>query len=330
MVLRVKGRGMRGMSIPGGYILGRLSKGKGDAQLLKISDLSSLPGGSSGGGTGGSLVLPGLTRLSRVANQSIPSATWTAVEWDTDTEVVSGSWDVGDPTKITVPPDATRMRLTVKSGWGNTTGNGRYVRIDKNGGTANGGGLDIRSGLNESGSSIITDWENVTPGDYFEVRVLQNTGGNLDFSGNSFGGASYIQAEWNIDGSGGGGGGIAATDVYGEFTKLQAAAALSGHRAVKSTSAGKIDYPDISTLGDGLAVIGITTGAISSGAVGQVQLSGRMDEPSWTWTPALPIYVDDNGVLTQSLPTGNWILQIAVALKATAIVIEPRTVISLP
>lgn len=36
---RIKGRGQRGMSIPKGYLLGRISRGAGDAELLNLRDL---------------------------------------------------------------------------------------------------------------------------------------------------------------------------------------------------------------------------------------------------------------------------------------------------
>jgi hypothetical protein len=105
---------------------------------------------------------------------------------------------------------------------------------------------------------------------------------------------------------------------------------LSGHRVVIPDGSGNAIYPDITVLADGLALVGITTGAIANGDAGAVQIMGSMTEVSWTWTPGLPIYSDDGGVLTQTLPSGSWVRQIAVAITATKIAITPQTLLSTP
>lgn len=112
--------------------------------------------------------------------------------------------------------------------------------------------------------------------------------------------------------------------------QMTAGVDLSGQRVVIANGSGLAVYPDISVLADALAVIGITEGAISNGAVGNIIAIGQLTEPSWSWTPGAPVYCADIGVLTQTLPTGKWILQIATAITSTSIAIEPRTVLSLP
>jgi hypothetical protein len=47
------------------------------------------------------------------------------------------------------------------------------------------------------------------------------------------------------------------------ITGMVASTALSGHRVVMADSSGEAAYPDISILADALAIVGITTGAIS-------------------------------------------------------------------
>jgi hypothetical protein len=106
-------------------------------------------------------------------------------------------------------------------------------------------------------------------------------------------------------------------------TLMIAGEALGGHRAVKADSSGEAVYPDISAPGDGAAIIGITAGSASISASVSVQTSGEMDEPSWTWTPGLPVFADDDGLLTQSVPSGTWIRVIGLAALSTRLVIRP-------
>jgi hypothetical protein len=104
---------------------------------------------------------------------------------------------------------------------------------------------------------------------------------------------------------------------------LQAAIALGGHRIVCVDSAGQAIYPDRSNPAHADAVVGITTGAASAGADVTVQTTGEMIESSWSWSPG-PIWVGDNGLLTQTSPTSGWVQMIAIALSATKIVVTPR------
>lgn len=55
-----------------------------------------------------------------------------------------------------------------------------------------------------------------------------------------------------------------------------------------------------------------------------VQTYGPMEEPSWTWTPDAPIFVGLAGALTQTRPTSGFVLEIATALSATMIFIDPK------
>lgn len=114
------------------------------------------------------------------------------------------------------------------------------------------------------------------------------------------------------------------------ITTVTAATNLNGNYAVRINSSGLADIPSISVLIDGLGIIGITTGAIATGATGPIQTSGLMFEPSWTWTPGLPVYVADLGALTQVAPPGKWILQIGVAEAATRLMINLGLIISTP
>ena len=94
-----------------------------------------------------------------------------------------------------------------------------------------------------------------------------------------------------------------------------AAEALGGHRVV--TADGLHCTPQ-----DADRAIGITTGAAALGQSASVLPSGPMTEPSWTWTPGLPLFIGAAGVLTQTAPPTGKVRRIAFALTATLINID--------
>ena len=53
----------------------------------------------------------------------------------------------------------------------------------------------------------------------------------------------------------------------------------------------------------------------------RIQVYGPLSDPSWTWTPGLPIYVGD-GVLTQSKPETGWVQVVAKARTATEVWVQ--------
>lgn len=103
--------------------------------------------------------------------------------------------------------------------------------------------------------------------------------------------------------------------------QMTAGEALGGQKVVRSAS-GSAMLATSATAAHGAAVIGITTGAATSGAQVGVQCAGLMTDPSFSFTPGGAIYCGTNGVLTQSVPTSGFILQVGVAISATSIMIK--------
>lgn len=103
----------------------------------------------------------------------------------------------------------------------------------------------------------------------------------------------------------------------GNTINITAGENLGGHRAVLATGL----YADNGTLPNSL-VIGITTGAVSSGASAAVQTSGEMSEVSWSWDVSKPVYLGSVGLLTQTVPTAGVIVEIGKPTAATKLLIE--------
>lgn len=107
---------------------------------------------------------------------------------------------------------------------------------------------------------------------------------------------------------------------------LPAAHALSGHRAVVATTMGAA-YADPTNPAHQDAVVGITTGAALVGETATIQAVGEMTEPSWSWTPGLPIFVGAGGTLTHTPPSSGWVQSIATALTAQRIFVVGKPAI---
>ena len=105
-----------------------------------------------------------------------------------------------------------------------------------------------------------------------------------------------------------------------------AATALGGHRAVFIASTGA-QHADNATEAHAGRVAGVTVAAASIGALVSFQSSGRLAEPSWTWTPDADIWLGTAGQLTQTYPSGAVFAQrLGYAITATEMwidIVEP-------
>lgn len=121
----------------------------------------------------------------------------------------------------------------------------------------------------------------------------------------------------------------------GPIQSLQGIAgpALGGHRAVGMDDTGVYRYASNATPADVLRVAGITVGAAASGAAVSVQTNGPITEPSWSWTPDAPVYLGQNGGLTQTAPTlasgAVFSMAIGIALTPTSMFLRLNTPIYL-
>uniref|UniRef100_A0AB74UGM1 F5/8 type C domain-containing protein n=1 Tax=Caulobacter phage BL57 TaxID=3348355 RepID=A0AB74UGM1_9VIRU len=163
---------------------------------------------ASGGGSGGNTYYVGLpprTRLHRVATQAVATATWTAVQWDTEVEDAVNAFTSGANTRVTVPVGVTKARVTGYVTWASNLTGASIVgaALRRNGvETGSTGGSRIvasRSGQYESHLNLTSEWFSVTPGDYYELFVLQQSGVSANLNGpvSNFGENTYLQFEWD-------------------------------------------------------------------------------------------------------------------------------------
>lgn len=115
--------------------------------------------------------------LRLTADESIPSGTRTVINWDSPIYDTSNFWSAGNPSRLTVPIGVSKVRLTTFICWQSNNNGERSVNIYKNEDPAwFGRAADRRAASGNSETNISTAVVDVAAGDYFEVRVLQNSG----------------------------------------------------------------------------------------------------------------------------------------------------------
>lgn len=95
---------------------------------------------------------------------------------------------------------------------------------------------------------------------------------------------------------------------------------LGGNRVVIATATG-CDYASNLNATHINRVIGITAGAVSLGAQVEIKTSGELDGFAGL-TASQPIYLADNGTVTQVAPSTGFILRLGVAVSGTKMVIN--------
>lgn len=104
----------------------------------------------------------------------------------------------------------------------------------------------------------------------------------------------------------------------GSAITVTAGTALSGHRIVYLDASYKAQYASNQTASHALIALGLTLGAAALDETVSVQRSGEVTEPSWSWTLEQPVYLGDNGLLTQTAPTNPALFQRIVGFPTAA------------
>lgn len=96
---------------------------------------------------------------------------------------------------------------------------------------------------------------------------------------------------------------------------------IGGHRCVTLGPDGLAYYADNQASAVANGALWISTHAALIGEPLQVCTYGPITEPSWTWTPNLPVYLALNGFLTQTAPVSpaRFLAQIGMAQSPTTL-----------
>lgn len=111
-------------------------------------------------------------------------------------------------------------------------------------------------------------------------------------------------------------------------TLKNASGAVGGLRAVYAVDLNTVAHASASVLLQAQTVIGVSKGAAVSGDPVQVVQLGEIVDPSWSWSDG-PVYLGENGLLTQTPPASGQHLQIGVATAPTNLYVKLGDVITL-
>ncbi|MGI9501544.1 MAG: hypothetical protein ACR2RE_00630, partial [Geminicoccaceae bacterium] len=119
--------------------------------------------------------------LERTSNLSISTNSYVPIPWQSQGYDTDAFWDVGQPTRLTVPSGVTKVRLTANIEW-QSSPSAQLVQIRKNGGSVLGGGSVIirgDGGYSNQMRNLISAVLPVIAGDWFELALYIGSSGEL-------------------------------------------------------------------------------------------------------------------------------------------------------
>lgn len=108
----------------------------------------------------------------------------------------------------------------------------------------------------------------------------------------------------------------------------EAGSIIQGHRAIYIDAAGlaqKADKDDPAKVD----VIGLNVAAVIAGEDVEIFSFIEITEPSFSFSPGLPVYLGNDGLLTQVVPVTGFLVTVGVATGVTKILVEPEPPIAL-
>lgn len=99
---------------------------------------------------------------------------------------------------------------------------------------------------------------------------------------------------------------------------LAGPAGVSGHRAVMVAADGTLAHAN-PALAD--SYVGISMNAAVTSDLVTVATKDTVSEPTWTWTPGLPVFFIADGLLTQAPPTAVCVPVIGTAISPTTLLL---------
>jgi hypothetical protein len=106
---------------------------------------------------------------------------------------------------------------------------------------------------------------------------------------------------------------------------------VPAYRAVAGDGLGTLSLASNTNAAHRDCVLGVTETAAIAGDAVRMRWSGTISFAGWSWTPQTPIFVGNNGQLTQVAPASPALFSqvIAVALTATSIEVRLREPITI-
>jgi hypothetical protein len=119
---------------------------------------------------------------------------------------------------------------------------------------------------------------------------------------------------------------MAPIEVGAIDTTLNAAAAVSGHRAVALLGDGRVRHADPADIADAHRVIGVSLNAAVANDPVKVRRFGDVADASLSFSTGAPVFVGAGGALTQTAPVAPgsaFLLRIGAATATNALHVNP-------
>jgi hypothetical protein len=124
----------------------------------------------------------------RSTNQAFSSTVGDFLSFDTEVYDDNSFWDVGAPTRLTIPAGVSKVKLHASAIANPGAGAGYWqLSVYKNGATCPGAVSDYSGYVATVNNALHVNTAvlDVTPGDYFEMRIYHNTTGSANVLGGS-------------------------------------------------------------------------------------------------------------------------------------------------
>lgn len=100
--------------------------------------------------------------------------------------------------------------------------------------------------------------------------------------------------------------------------RIRAQWPVSGHRMVTDGA----EYVSHSNSFDANRVLGMSLNAAAAGDVVTVAVLGYVSETTWNLIPDLPVYLGEDGYITQTPPESGFLLVVGVAISPTSLYVD--------
>jgi hypothetical protein len=100
------------------------------------------------------------------------------------------------------------------------------------------------------------------------------------------------------------------------------ASAIVSGKVVYKTSSGSVNYATNATVAQANFLVGLSTNTVASGGICDVMLFGEYENTSWSWDVTKVIYLGTSGNMTQTAPTGGYIVKVATPISPTKVIFE--------
>lgn len=119
--------------------------------------------------------------LAMTGSITIPNSAFTFLPWDSVVYDTSGFYNSGQPTRITIPAGVSKVKVSSNVCFNINANGPRQAQIQKNNADTPGSGSSniVAGGTVYDILNVASAVLPVEAGDYFEVRVLQTSGGSL-------------------------------------------------------------------------------------------------------------------------------------------------------